>query len=79
MYRKPEGWLLSDNKVICWGNSRDWKLILLAVIERAYHVDNGIAYAAVLNESGKTVDSSSRGLVSLVGNRLKISKVLWLN
>lgn len=35
-YNKPHGRQLFDGRVICWGNSREWKSILISVFERAY-------------------------------------------
>src|SRR3989442_15416146 len=35
-YVKPHGRRLDDGRVVCWGNARDWKGVLLAVYERAY-------------------------------------------
>jgi len=34
-YIKPHGIEFADGKVVCWGNSRDWKHVLMAMFERA--------------------------------------------
>jgi len=78
-YEKPPGRLLRDGKVICWGNSRDWKLILISVFERAYSTSAASPYAAVLMETGKTTDAGTREMIVEAGKRLGIMKVDWLN
>lgn len=78
-YEKPLGRLLFDGKLICWGNSRDWKLVLISVFERAYSTNAASPYAAVLVETGKTTDAGSRAMIVEAGKRLGIMKVNWLN
>ena len=76
-YDKPHGRLLADGKVICWGNSRDWKTILLSVFERSYRVGSAIPYAAVLVETGHTKEDGLRQMIMEVGERLKLGRVVW--
>lgn len=76
-YTKPEGRLLQSRKVICWGSSREWKLILIAVFERAYCVASALPFAAVLYENGATSNPGERELVEAVAQRLGILRVLW--
>lgn len=78
-FDKPHGRLLLDGRVVCWGNSRDWKSILFSVFERAYQTDRGQAYAAVLIEDGKTSNSARREMISEAGKKLSISKIEWLD
>ena len=77
-YIKPHGRLLPDGKVVCWGNSRDWKLILMAVFERSYARPGSEAFGAVLLESGKTTEEHQRRLVREAALRLRIQKLAWL-
>jgi hypothetical protein len=76
---KPHGRRLVDGRVICWGNSRDWKLILMAVFERAENFTNAIPFAAILLESGKTIDASSRTVIKEAAKRLLIEKLDWID
>ena len=75
---KPHGRMLSDGRLICWGNSRDWKTVILSVFERAYAAKTASPFAAVLLETGKTADTGLRNLVLDAGKRLGLTKVVWL-
>ncbi len=78
-YDKPHGRLLIDGKVICWGSSRDWKAIVISVFERAYRLEQGVPYAAVLIESGRTTNPGVREMISLVGGRLGLLHTEWID
>ena len=78
VFYKPHGRLLLDGRVICWGNSRDWKIVLFAVFERACHDAGREPYAAVLMETGQSTRESTRELIKEAGRRLGIAKVIWL-
>lgn len=78
-YVKPHGRLFGDGRVACWGNSRDWKTILISVYERAKAERNGKPFAAVLIESGPTQETGVRALVSDVARRLDIEQLKWLD
>jgi hypothetical protein len=75
---KPHGRRLSDGRVICWGKSRDWKLILMAVFERAEQSAGARPFAAVLLESGKTLDESARLMIKEAARRLLIERLDWI-
>lgn len=77
-YIKPHGRRLDDGKVICWGNSRDWKLILMAVFERGQSRHDASPFAAVLLETGQTAESRKRALVRKAATKLGISEMVWL-
>ena len=64
---KPHGRRLEDGRIICWGKSRDWKLILMAAFERAYLRRGNRAFGVALLETGKTFEDMSR---DLCGRRL---------
>ncbi len=76
---KPHGCRLDDGKVICWGKSRDWKLILMAVFERGRSRHEGRPFGAVLLETGKTSNEGTRNLVRDASTRLGIEKLAWLD
>lgn len=77
-YNKPHGRLLLDGKVVCWGNSRDWKSIVISVFERAYRLESGTPFAAVLIETGKTTNDGVREMIQDVGAKLQLSHVVWI-
>lgn len=77
-YIKPHGRRLPDGKIVCWGNSRDWKLILMAVFERAQAKPSFQAFGAVLLESGRTVADQRRELVREAAACLGIETIAWL-
>lgn len=77
-YIKPHGRRMSDGRVICWGLSRDWKSILLAVFERAYIEAAGVPFAAVvLFPSGKCQQPVYRQMVELAAVKLGIERLEW--
>ena len=76
---KPHGKRLLDGAVVCWGNSRDWKLILMAVFERSRVTPHSKPEAAALFEVGHTATDGQRGLVREAARRLGIEKLVWLD
>lgn len=74
---KPHGCLLNDGRVICWGKSRDWKLVLMAVFERGSVNHLARPFGAVLLETGKTSDEGKRNLVREAAKRLGIESLCW--
>lgn len=78
-YNKPHGRLLTDNEVVCWGNSRDWKLIIISVFERAHYLVSGVPYAAVLIEGGRTTSADTRRMITDIGKRLGLQHVTWID
>ena len=75
---KPHGKLLDDGRVICWGKSRDWKLILFAAFERSKRNEGALPFAVVLLESGKTIANAERELVRDAARRLSIERIEWM-
>lgn len=78
-YDKPHGRQLTDGKVICWGNSREWKSVLFSVFERAYKLDSGQPHAAVLVETGRTTSAGIREMVLDASNKLGLSHLAWID
>lgn len=76
---KPHGCRLGDGRVICWGKSRDWKLIIMATFERGTSRRQGRPFGAVLLETGKTPDRATRNLVRDAATRLDIEKLVWVD
>lgn len=77
-YIKPHGRRLADGRIVCWGNSRDWKFIVMAAFERAHLIPNGRPHAVVLIETGKTADPSAKELAREAARRLGIERIEWL-
>lgn len=77
-YIKPHGRRLEDGRVVCWGKSRDWKLILMAVFERGQARRDSSAFGVVLLETGPTAEKGKRSLVMSAATRLGIEKLVWL-
>lgn len=75
---KPHGQRLADGRVLCWGRSREWKSILLAVFERAAEPQSS-AFGAVLVESGQTELPAKRALVRAAATKLEIPHIRWLD
>jgi hypothetical protein len=76
---KPHGCQLEDGSVICWGKSRDWKLVLMAVFQRGRSRHECRSFGAVLLETGKTRNEGTRNLVRDAATRLGIEKLAWLD
>lgn len=77
-YIKPHGIRFSDGRIVSWGNSRDWKSLVMAMFEREMLSSGSCAFGMVLIESGKTVDASVRTIVREAASRLRIQRVGWL-
>lgn len=78
-YIKPHGILFVDGKIVSWGNSRDWKLILMAMFERAASRHEAVAFGTVLLESGKTGATATRVIVREAARRLGIERMEWID
>jgi hypothetical protein len=79
IFIKPHGCRLEDGRVICWGKSRDWKLVLMAVFERGRAGRDRRPFGAVLLETGKTSGEGVRNLVKEASMCLGIEKLVWLD
>ena len=47
-YIKPHGVKLADGKIVCWGPSKGWKVILMAVHERSFEDVESYPFGVVL-------------------------------
>lgn len=77
-YIKPHGLRFVDGQLVAWGKSRDWKLILMAMYERAALSPGVAAFGTVLLESGNTADATTRDLVRGAATRLGIARLEWI-
>jgi hypothetical protein len=79
-YLKPHGRRLEDGRVVCWGQARDWKLVLLAVWERAYENPSATPYGAVLNSAtGQWAADAFRAKALDLAQRLGVRHLIWLD
>jgi hypothetical protein len=78
-YIKPHGIRFANQKIVSWGNSRDWKLILMAMYERAVLRPGSSPFGTVLLESGKTADAAIRKMVREAATRLGIQRMEWID
>ena len=78
-YIKPHGIEFADGKIVSWGSSRDWKLVLMAMFERAASSSGSSAFGTVLLENGKTDDAATRKMVGEAANRLGIERMEWID
>ncbi|MCY4011362.1 MAG: hypothetical protein OXG82_01460 [Gammaproteobacteria bacterium] len=78
VYLKPHGRRLADGKVICWGLSRDWKTVLMAVFERAHADESAEPFAAVIMfPVGKCRQPAYRRMIETASNKLGIQRLEW--
>jgi hypothetical protein len=78
-YIKPHGVRFVDGRIVSWGNSRDWKLILMAMFERAALSPGSSAFGMVLLENGKTAEGATRNIVCDAAARLGIQRLEWID
>lgn len=79
IYIKPHGRKLMDGRVICWGRADDWKLVLMAVHERACAERGAQPFAAVLFQAaGRFKEPNVRAVVEDASKRLGIQRLIWL-
>lgn len=75
---KPHGCLLADGRVICWGRANTWKLVLMAVYERAYCGKDAVPHAAVLTQAAFHFgDDTSRAVVQAAADKLGLAMLSW--
>lgn len=78
-YIKPHGVRLQDGRIVAWGRADDWKLILMALYERACASPGATAFGAVLlNATGRFDEPAVRSMVEQAGERLGIGQLVWL-
>jgi hypothetical protein len=78
-YIKPHGIVFTDGRIVSWGNSRDWKLILMAMFERTASRSGSSAFGVVLLENGKTRDAAMRSVVRAAATRLGVERMEWID
>jgi len=75
---KPHGCLLADGRVICWGRANTWKLVLMAVYERAYDEKGAAPHAAALTQAAFHFgDDTARAVVQAAADKLGLAALAW--
>ena len=77
-FERPHGLLLPGKRVVCWGKADDWKLILMAVHERAYS-RAGTPFAAVLLPPMiRFPNDDTRAVVASAASKLGVEQIRWI-
>jgi hypothetical protein len=74
---KPHGVRFREGDLVCWGNSRDWKSLLMTAFERARAFPSGCT-SVVLIETGQTAERAARETVRDAASKLRIDRIEWL-
>lgn len=78
-YVKPHGRLFFDGRVVCWGQAKNWKDVIIAVYERAKRQGKRPYAAVLLNAAGVTKQTEERELIADFAKRLGLERpVEWL-
>ena len=78
-YERPHGALIRDKGVVCWGKADDWKLVLLAVHERAFQRQEKPFAAVLLPPLTRFLMFEDRAVVEDASIRLGVEKLVWLD
>lgn len=76
---KPLGVELRDGRIICWGEAKIWKNVLMALHERGFGVPKAKRAAALLFPHARFQSTESRLVVEDAAKKLGIRKVVWLS
>lgn len=78
-FERPHGLIMRPNLVICWGKADDWKLLLMAVHERAF-ARRACRFGAVLMPPLMRYHTGeSRCVIEDAASRLAIENLRWLD
>jgi len=79
-WERPHGRRLTDGRVIAWGSAEDWKLVLMALHERAWGCVGAMPFGAVLMCAvGRYTEPDVRAMVHDAANKLNVNRVVWLS
>jgi len=77
-YTRPHGCQFEDGRLICWGRASAWKLVIMALYERAYESDHARPHGVVLSHAaGRYSEAHFQGKVENAATRLGIGLVRW--
>jgi hypothetical protein len=76
-YIKPHGVKLSDEKIICWGPSKGWKVALMAIHERSFDDVEWYPFGVVLFDATAGFgDLSARAVMENAATGVGIRKLV---
>lgn len=78
-YERPHGLHLQSRRVVCWGKADNWKLILMAVHERAYALGVPPFAAVLLPPLTRFLMRPARMVVEDAATKLGIQRLAWLD
>jgi hypothetical protein len=76
---KPLGVELQNGRIICWGEAKIWKSVLMALHERAFGNPNLKPMAAILSPHSRFLTPESREVVEDAAKKLGVGRVVWLS
>lgn len=77
-YRQPHGRALADGRLVAWGRAEEWRLVLMALHERAFGLPGMRPFAAVLLQAGRRFEAV-RPTADDAARRLGVETVVWLD
>lgn len=77
-FERPHGLLLPGNRIVCWGKADDWKLVLMAVHERAHEHAAQPFSAVLLPPQTRFPDAGARAVVNSAARKLGIERLEWV-
>lgn len=77
-FERPHGLLLSGKRVVCWGKADDWKLVLMAVHERAYSRHGKTFAAVLLPPMTRFPHDDARAVVVSAARKLGVERLEWV-
>jgi hypothetical protein len=78
-YERPHGALIQGKGVVCWGKADDWKLVFLAVHERAFQRHEKPFAAVLLPPLTRFLMAEDRAVVEDARVRLGFERLVWLD
>jgi hypothetical protein len=79
-YEKPHGFMTLDKQLVAWGDSSDWKLILMGIFERSHRSFGSRMRAVLLKRAHAHFhDDESTGMVKDACQKLGIEEVYFLD
>ena len=77
-FERPHGLSLTGGRIVCWGRADDWKLVLMALHERAYARNWAPFSAVLLPPFTRFPDDKTRAVVVAASHKLGIERLEWI-
>ena len=75
---KPNGCVLDDGRIVCWGRATEWKTIVTSTFERSCANNRGAAGVVLMYATGRYMEPGIRAIVEEAARRLGVPRVIWL-